>query len=185
MAKVLENKLSTINWDDVLLNLGQGDKRDVAKIWENKDSLPDTPSYNAYKELFERWKKAGYRISNIYWYNYYAGKHYSNDIDKEFAKFTGSTLLRSWISRVDPGSNVPYHWDVDDRVDEWKELGKLIRLSCFIDKPKWGSAFIIEDELFYNLEQGSIIEWNSWDSYHAATVAGKEPQYLYHFLGYV
>jgi len=185
MAKVLENTLSTIDWNDVLSNLGEGDKRDVAKIWDNKASLPDTPSYNAYKEVFERCEKAGYRISDIYWYDYFSGKNYPESVDNEFAKFTGSTFLRSWISRVDPGRNVPYHWDVDDRADEWKELGELIRFTCFIDAPKWGSAFIIEDELFYGLEQGTIVEWNSWDSYHAATVAGKEPQYLYHFLGYL
>lgn len=183
MAEIISTTGNKINWDSILSNLGSGHKRDVKAIWDNQTSLQGSPMYKAYLDIANKWIAAGYRIEDIFWYDYYPEEDYDTEIDETFRSIVGADFLRSWISRIDPGRNAPIHWDVDDNAPKWQEQGKIVRYTCWIDKPRWGSAFIIEDDMFYDIEQGTIVQWDSWDSYHAGTVAGKDPQYLYHYVG--
>ena len=52
-----------------------------------------------------------------------------------------------------------------------------------MDKPRWGSVLILENECFHNVEQGAVYEWDNYKSYHAGTSCGTHNQYLFHFLG--
>jgi len=183
MAKVICATDHVIDWDLVLGNLGTGHKRDVKAIWENQTSLEGSAMYKAYLDIAKKWVDAGYRIEDIFWYDYYPESDYDSKIDKIFESIVQADFLRSWISRIDPGRNAPIHWDIDDNAPEWKKQGEIVRYTCWIDKPRWGSAFIIEDELFYGIEQSKVVQWDNWDSYHAGTVAGKDPQFLYHYVG--
>ena len=111
------------------------------------------------------------------------GPHFDIEIQNKFAKIINAEPLRVFVSEVDPGRNVPYHWDVEDKEDEWLKLGELKRWVCFMDKPRWGNILILEDECFHNSPQGEIWEWDNYRSYHAGTSMGIHKQYMFHFLG--
>ena len=125
----------------------------------------------------------GYNLEEIYWHDYYPGEHFDIEIQNKFAKLVNAQPLRVFVSEVDPGRNVPYHWDVEDKEEEWLSLGELKRWVCFIDKPRWGNVLILENQCFHNEIQGSIYEWDNYRSHHAGTSMGIHKQYLFHFLG--
>jgi len=141
MAEIITTTGNKINWDSILSNLGSGHKRDVKAIWDNQTSLQGSPMYKAYLDIANKWIAAGYRIEDIFWYDYYPEQDYDTAIDETFQSIVGAEFLRSWISRIDPGRNAPIHWDVDDNAPKWQEQGKIVRYTCWIDKPRWGSTF--------------------------------------------
>ena len=136
-----------------------------------------------YHEIINTWDNAGYNLEEIEWWDYYPGEHFDIEIQNKFAEIVNAEPLRVFVSDVRPGTNVPYHWDVEDNEEEWLAQGDLKRWVCFMDKPRWGSVLILEDEAFHNVEQGKIYEWNNYKSYHAGTSMGIHHQYLFHFLG--
>jgi len=162
--------ISKIDWSYVLRSLGAGQKKSAADVMNQSE----------YQSLSD----SSYNFTNNFWQEYHYTKDYDFTINQCFSALTNLFFLDSWITRVDPGRNIPYHnCQLSNRYD----LGSyrnLFQLTCFIDAPRWGSAFIIEDQLFYNMPLGSIVAWESGDSSYASTVAGVTPQYLYHFIGY-
>ena len=104
-------------------------------------------------------------------------------MQNKFAELVNVIPRRTFVSEVYPGRCVPYHWDVEDMEEEWLKEGDLVRYACFMDKPKFGHIFILEDEMHYNPKQHDIIEWDFYKNWHAGSNCGSEPWYLFHMLG--
>lgn len=169
-----------VNWDSILLDIkqktGKTNKVDPA-IWNL-----ETPGYG---EILQLWQKNNVNTDSIEWINYYPTINYSKDIEIEFANSFNCTPLRSWISRIDPGYMTGWHWDVDDHESEYKSKGKLVRYTCFIDKPKVGHAFVIGQQCYYNVLQGTTVKWNKYNEWHCGMNGGLEPNFMFHLIGYI
>jgi hypothetical protein len=135
-------------------------------------------------EIMKQLESAKYDFSSVDWIDYYPRVHFDNTCVDEFSKLVDHEICRAWISRVDPGKNAPWHWDVDNQETEFLKLGKLKRWTCFITEPKVGHSLIIGNKGFYNEPAGTIYEWPNYREWHCAANCGLEPQFLFHCLGY-
>lgn len=183
MALYVGNTNNIVNWDEIIKNLDSGVIRSPSAIWKDKSSFDNSPVAKEYLNILQTWKDAGYDIEKVYWTDYYPFNNYTPKVDTAVCKFLDISLRRSWISRVDPGRVAPWHYDVEDRISDWQKSGEVVRYTIFIDKPKWGCVFVLEKTPFYNINQGEVYEWNSWNQYHGAASCGGEEQYLYHIIG--
>lgn len=164
-----------IDWDTIIANLSEG-----------KDITPDPSIWNLdnseYKKIHNQWESANFNMQSIKWTNYYPGQ-YPKEIDDYYCETLSLKYLRSWISRIDPGYYAPWHWDVDDRLDEYTAMGTPLRYSIFISRPSITSIFVVGNNCYSNMQQGSVIEWEKYNEWHAGMNAGLEPKYMYHLLG--
>jgi hypothetical protein len=183
MASYKGNTNTLVDWEEIISNLGSGEIRSPQSIWDNKSVKDGDPVAQEYLNILKTWIDAGYNIKNIYWVDFYPETDYSAHVDKLICQKLGIKLKRSWVSRVDPGRVAPWHYDVEDRMESWKKEGHVVRYTIFIDKPKWGSVFILEDTPFYNIPQGEIYLWDRPDQYHGAASCGGDSQFLYHLIG--
>lgn len=165
-----------IDWNSIIASLGKG--KDITvdpSIW-NLDN-PD------YKIIYDQWVAANFNMNSIKWTNYYPGE-YPKSIDEYYCEMLELRYLRSWISKIDPGYYAPWHWDADDRLDEYLALGAPHRYSIFISEPDITSVFIVGDQCYANMPQGSMIEWKDFNEWHAGMNAGLTPKFMYHLLGF-
>jgi len=186
MPKYFGTTDGIIDWDpivEICKQSNDGDENTVTSVVDRSEAEAEGPLLQSYRGIIDTWKDAGYKLEDIIWHDYYPGEHFDIEIQNKFADIVNAEPRRVFVSDVAPGRNVPYHWDVEDKEEEWLAEGELKRWVCFMDKPRWGSVLILEDECFHNVEQGAIYEWNHYRSYHAGTVVGKDNQYLFHFLG--
>lgn len=186
MARYLGNTNSIIDWDlivDTCANCNTGDLNTPSGVIDRSEAEAEGELLDSYKSIMNTWISAGYNLPDIVWYDYYPGDHFDIEVQNKFAEFVNAEPRRIFVSDVAPGKNVPYHWDVEDKEKEWLQEGSLKRWVCFIDKPRWGSVLILEDECFHMAEQGEVWEWDSYRSFHAGTNCGQHNQYLFHFLG--
>ena len=186
MPKYIGTTAGIINWDPIIQICKEsktGDLNTGTTVVDRSEAEADGDLLDSYRGIINTWSDAGYKLSDIYWYDYYPGVHFDIDVQNKFSNIVNADPRRVFISKVDPGRNVPYHWDVEDKEKEWLAQGELKRWVCFIDKPRWGSVLILEDKAFYNVGQGEIWEWDHYRSHHAGTCCGAHSQYLFHFLG--
>jgi hypothetical protein len=141
----------------------------------------DTPGYT---DVYEIWKKANFNSNSIKWINYYPGKHYDQHIVDDLANYLRVKTIRSWISRIDPGYFAPWHWDIDDKEKEYLSKGTLSRFSCFIEPPSMGHIFILGDQYYFNMPQGTLIKWNDYKEWHCGINGGLTPKFMFHLLAY-
>jgi hypothetical protein len=177
---------SLIDWDQIVSTIipKSGDLIKMnAVINKSAKSRENTKLLNSYNEIADTWVQAGYNLENIEWYDYYPGEHFPLEVQTTFSNIVNADPKRVWISEVMPGRCAPYHWDVEDHEDEWLKTGELVRYTCFIDTPKFGQLFILDQDHFYNCSKHRIIKWNHYKDYHAGSNCGYEPHYLFHFLG--
>ena len=187
-ARFIASTEGIIDWDSVVKicrDCNTGDYNSVKTVVDRSEgSWKDDPELlGSYREVIELWDKAGYDLSQIEWYDYYPGTHVDIEIERKFAELINVIPRRTFISEVYPGRCVPYHWDVEDNEKEWLAQGDLVRYVCFMDKPQFGHIFILEDEMFYNVEQHRVYQWDHYKNWHAGTNCGSEPYYLFHMLG--
>jgi len=187
MAKLVGSTEGLISWDKVIADIQHhiGDYNTVTTVVDRSEGQhkQDDKKLSQYREIIDTWTNAGYDLSKIEWWDFYPGEHFDIEVQNIFEKMFNIIPRRVFISKVLPGTNVPYHWDVEDKEDKWLDEGGLVRYVCFIDEPKFGHVLILEDECFYNIEKHSIFKWDYYRSYHAGTNCGTEPYYLFHFLG--
>jgi len=186
MPKHIGSTSGFIDWDSVipLCNIN-GDHNTVTSVVDRSEAEAENELLSSYRGIIDTWQAANYTLSDIEWYDYYPGEHFPIEVQEAFGKLVNASPLRVFVSQVDPGRNVPYHWDVEDNEQEWlSQYGNLVRYVCFIDKPQFGHVLILEDECFYNVAQHEVYEWNNYRSFHAGTNCGSTPYYLFHFLGY-
>jgi hypothetical protein len=137
-----------------------------------------------FNEIIDLWKQAGYdKSGTVEWINYYPGKHFNEQVVKDFEDLTGTECAKAWISKIRPGRYAPYHWDIDDHEEEYLAKGSLIRYTCTASKPKSGQVLIVEDTVIHNDDQGTVFEWPNHRAWHAGGNCSFEPKYLFNFLG--
>ena len=186
MPKFFGTTDGLIEWDPIVnicKECETGDKNTPVGVIDRSEADAEGTLLDSYRSIMDTWLDAGYELKDIAWVDYYPGEHFDIDIQTKFAQLVDAEPLRVFVSDVAPGQNVPYHWDVEDNEEEWLAQGELKRWVCFIDKPRWGSVLILEDQAFHNIAQGQIWEWDNYRSYHAGTSMGIHHQYLFHFLG--
>lgn len=139
--------------------------------------------YEDHIEQKELAKKAGYtQNDSIEFIHYYPETHFGNWFIDLFEKQVNARHLLSFVSEIHPGKCAPWHWDINPWLNDYPE-GDIRRYVCFIDKPKPGQAFMLEDRCFYMEEQGSIYAYPSLTSCHAGFNAGLETKFLFTFTG--
>lgn len=186
MARLIGYTDNIIDWKPVVdscKNRNDGDLNTVTSVVDRSEATAEGTLLDSYRGIIDTWETAGYNLKDIFWYDYYPGIHFDIEIQNLFASIVNAEPRRVFVSEVYPGRTVPYHWDVEDKEEEWLKQGKLKRWVCFIDEPQWGSVLILEDQCFYNVPRGQIWEWDNYRSFHAAAVCGAHRQYLFHFLG--
>lgn len=166
-----------INWPKIIDSLTDGVDITADKSKWNLN----TPGY---LEIYKMWEEGNFNMSSIKWTNFYPGKHFEQSIEQTVAAELGITPLRSWISKIDPGYCAPWHWDVDDNETEYVSKGTIHRYSIFIEDPKPGHIFIINDQAYVNQKYGTVVKWLNYRDWHAGSNVGVEPKYMYHILGY-
>ena len=149
--------------------------------------LMDPSNYDSanpgYKEIFDLWTKNNIDPTTVKWTNYYPEKHFDKQVVLTVSDALGVRCLRSWISRVDPGYQAPWHYDVDDNEAEYLAQGNLRRFSAFIMPPHLGHVFTIKTEQYYDVVAGNLYEWDNYRDWHEAKNTGSLPHFMFHILG--
>lgn len=190
MTIYIGNTGNLIDWDEVIKTCQSRNDPDINTVTSVVDRSEaqfntDEKLLGSYHDVIGTWQKAGYRLDDISWLDYYPGQHFPLEVQTIFSEIINANPLRVFISEVLPGKIVPYHWDVEDKEDEWLEqYGMLYRYVCCIDKPRPASVLVFDKEALYYNKQGDIFQWDSYKDYHSAANGGESPQYYFHFLGY-
>jgi hypothetical protein len=162
-----------IDWKTVVNNLSDGTVVTVDPArW--KMSNPE------YTEMINLWEKHNFNTNSVRWVNYYATK----DIEIELSKQLNINPIRSWISCVEPGYMTGYHYDIDDKENEYLQYGKLKRYSVFISASAVGHLFILNSDYIFNQPVGTILEWDNYRAWHNGINGGFTNKYMFHLIGY-
>lgn len=137
-------------------------------------------------ELKQMQKNLGnYPESSIEWINYYPGKEFDQSVADAFGNFVGHPrMIKSWISRVNPGKTAPWHWDWDAEAEQYCKLGNPVRFTAMISEPAPGQVFIVEDHALYNEKQGDVHKWPDFKAYHGGANCGLVPKYNFNYLAF-
>jgi len=166
-----------INWNNIIEKLKNGKEITVdPKIW-NSDNLE-------YKKIYDAWAACNFNLSSIKWINFYPEIDFDKSICEDLCNSLEIKMHRAWISRLDPGYFAPWHWDVDDNIEEYKSYGDIRRFSIFIGQPHPAHFFVTDNKVFSNTPQGTVYEWIDFDSWHAGANAGLHSKYMLHLIGY-
>lgn len=185
-AKFIGNCLSYFNCNFLIESIKnqQGSLRNSKKPYSNNPLINDSIFGKEIKFIEDIWRRAGYLDNDsVEYYNFYPKQHF----DQTFVEILGEKLnaipCNSWISSMKPGKCVPWHWDIELREEEYKKIGNVVRYTIFIDTPQIGQIFVLNDEAFHMIEQGSIYRWNNWKEWHLGFNCGLDQKYLLHFIG--
>jgi len=143
----------------------------------------NTKIKNYYQEMIDNWINAGYFLSSIEWYNYYPNEHYNAQFTNQFAEYVNINPKRDWVSLIMPGKTAPWHWDVDDKHEQWLQEGKLMRYSIFLGEKNLSHFLALEGKDVSACDIGTIVKWKDYRNYHSAANCGLQPFFLYHCLG--
>ena len=170
------NCSDVIDWSAVITQ--------IKDLPPKKFTLPSTPKSI---EMMKMLTDAGYSVNDetIQWINYYPEVHYNININRIFGEFVKHTrYARAWISRVNPGCTVPWHWDVDDNEDAYLTKGTLVRYSCRISPASVGQVTVVGDHALYNDPVGDVYQWADYRQWHGSANSGFVPKYQFNYLGY-
>lgn len=183
MSKIfVGNCNNIIDWNAVIVSCTA---HTVPTQHINVDVDPSSELYDDFLEQRQLAEQAGYTTNDaIEFRHYYANEHFDISVSEKFAEFVNATHLMSFVSEVRPGKCVPWHWDINPRRSEHKNFDNLVRYVCFINTPKPGHVFMVEDQAFYCEQQGNVYQFPDIRSWHAGANAGLEPKFLYTFTGY-
>lgn len=169
-----------LDWNSLLetINLQQGKSITISE----KNWNLNNPEY---MKILESWKGADFNFQSIGWINYYPGTHFKTSwVQKAQERLCLQGVHRSWISRINPGYYAPWHWDIDDNVEAYKQKGEILRYSIFIGHPNRCHVFVTETSCNTMQKQGTCIKWKSYDEWHAGMNAGLQPKFMFHIIGY-
>lgn len=135
-------------------------------------------------EMYNNWKRWGYIDNNsIEWINYYPDVDFaSSDLDSILSVLK-VTPKHIWVSSIRPGKCIPWHRDIESQEKQWAEEGELVRYTVFLNNPEPGQFFVVNDQCFHMIEQGSVYKWLKWDDYHLGSNTGTTQKYLLHIIG--
>ncbi len=180
MIKFLGNTSNIINWQDVIDQI-----KDQAPGYVGpRHSANDDIIY--IKEMSQLWDNAGYKLlkdnGTAGWDMFFPDVHFDKIIVELFANFVNATPTDCWISRIHPGNMTPWHWDCNDKEEEYSKMN-INRYVCNISKPQFGHAVMIEDQCLYFQDQGNVWQWESRTNWHGGINCGFSPKYLLNFSG--
>jgi len=182
MTKFIGNCNDIIDWESIVVLLT---KQTPAYIGPRHRA---TDNVVGIKEISEEWDRAGYKLfvdgGSAGWGMYFAGQHFDQSIVDKFADFVGIQPVNAWISRINPGTMAPWHWDANDAEEQYAKMPDMLRFSCHISKPSPGHVSIVDDVCLYNQEQGNTYQWASRKSWHAGANCGLVPKYLFNMFGH-
>jgi hypothetical protein len=151
----------------------------------NIDLPPDNLNYEKHLELKNLATAAGYDNNGAMEFHHYKpGVDFDDAFVDIFSNFVQAKPLVTFVSRINPGKCVPWHWDIDQFEEENTKKGELVRCHLHLSKPYPGHVFLLEDHAFYNVDQGSVYQWHNGKSWHAGMNCGFVPKYLFSFRGY-
>jgi hypothetical protein len=146
---------------------------------------PDNIEYDNHLVLKRMATEAGYDENNAMEFHHYKPEvDFDNKFVEIFSNFVKATPLVVFVSRINPGKCVPWHWDIDPYEGENIKKGELVRYHMHLSNPQPGHVFILEDHAFYYVDQGSVYQWHDRKSWHAGSNCGLVPKYLFSFKGY-
>jgi len=183
MIKYVGNTNAIINWDQVIAGLEKcGHETHPGPFYGPKHKAGDP--IPQLKEVTDIWTDAGYhRVEDggtVQWDMFFPGTHFDQSIVDKFVEHYNIEKYSSvWISRIWPGHFAPIHWDVNDMEEELAKYPDRLRWHCHIGKPTFGHVLIVEDQVFYNQQQGDVFQWDSRKYWHAGTNCGLTPKYLF------
>jgi hypothetical protein len=129
----------------------------------------------------ENTTRSPFNWHSVNWTDY--NLEHSAIVDK-ISLYLEVNVLRSFVSKVDPGICVPLHWDIGDVQFRTKDnLDKIFRYTCFIRPPVAGQTFSVDQHCFYNEKEGNLYEWNHYTDVHSTFNASTEPHYIFHLVG--
>jgi hypothetical protein len=183
MIKFLGNSRAIIDWDKVIAGLERcGHETHPGPFTgpTHKEG-DDIPRLN---ECTELWKRNGYLAvedgGTVQWDMFFPGVHFDQSIvDKFVEHYEIKQYESAWISRVNPGRFAPIHWDVNDNEEHLLTLPDRLRWHSNISKPSFGHVFVVDNELFYNKEQGDVFQWDSRRYWHSGMNCGLVPKYQF------
>jgi hypothetical protein len=130
-------------------------------------------------------KQAGYDKNGAMEFRHFKpAKHFDKEFVDIFSEYVKATPLVVFVSEIIPGRMAPWHFDIDPNEEENKKKGNLVRYHLHLSKPADGHVFIVDKEIFYNIPQGNVYQWNNINDWHAGTNCGIVPKYLFSFKGY-
>lgn len=146
----------------------------------------------AFVEMIRNLIESGYDLDTVVFENYYPdlkqyspNTHFSKEAVEDFQNLVGYEIRDCWISKVYPYSIVPFHKDeYDQEYNEIDSKKDLVRFMVYIDKPIKNQIFIIDDCFLEDIDQHTVIKWNSDKSTHAFINCSPYDNFLFHFLGY-
>lgn len=167
-----------IDWNDLIKQLENTSPTYVGPSHKEGDPIPGL------EEVTDIWKRANFKTvhegGNVGWDMFVSGHSFSKEIPEKFCEFVGLKSYNScWISRIHIGHFSPWHWDVNDDEVELSRRTDIRRFHCHISPPAHGHILIVENQCFYNQQQGSVYEWPSRKSWHAGMNSGLTPKYLF------
>ena len=182
MVRFIGNTKNIINWKEVVDSLKDQIPAYVGPRHSKNDNI------EGIKKMSELWNNAGYELisdgGNAGWDMFFPETNFSSSIVEKFSEFVNIEPLSCWISRIHPGNMTPWHWDCNDREEEYSKLDTA-RFTCHISEPEAGHIVMIEDSCMYFQETGNVWKWPSRNSWHGGINCGLSDKYLFNFFGVV
>ncbi len=180
MIKCVGNCNDIIDWNRLILDIKDQEPAYIGPSHNRSHSIPGI------HDILDIWDRAEYKLlkdgGTVGWDMFLPDRNFDRKIVDAFAEYVGVEFYNSaWISRVNPGMVVPYHWDVHDHEEELLKLPNFKRWHCHVSPPTWGHAFFVDNECFYNQQQGATYEWNDRRLWHAGSNCGLVPKYTFNF----
>jgi hypothetical protein len=184
-AKFIGNFSNIVNCEKILNQVKQKDgHKKTGKSPYGKNTILTQELESGIDEFFSRWKKAGYYDGDsVEWINFYPDQDFDKTLLEILFDTIGVTPKNIWISSIQPGKCVPWHWDIETKSKEWENEGTLVRYSLFLDQPEIGQIFILQNDCFHMCDQGSVYKWNLWNDYHIGVNVGFSQKYMLHIVG--
>lgn len=178
--KYISNTDDLINWDEVIVDIK--DKPGVTLHYNEQTFNKDLKGFD---QLHKEWIEAGYKFNDpaIEWTNYFPGSDFSQEVVDIFKTIVNAEPWMVWISRIRPGRMAPWHFDAHSKIHELIDK-KVVRYTCYIQKPTFGHVSIVENSCIYRPIQGNIYQWPSHDSYHCGMNGGYTDKYMFNYWGY-
>jgi len=171
----------TIDWSELVASLK---KQEPAYVGPRH--RPGDVQAPGVDEVADLWINAGYKTidqgGNAKWDMYLPGINFDSSIVTKFVEFVGlEGCTNAWVSRVNPGSVAPWHWDVTDNETTLSSQ-TAIRYHCHMQPLSeiTGHTLIVGDTCLYNQQPGETYLWSDRKAWHGAANCGMEPMYLFH-----
>jgi hypothetical protein len=167
------------DWEKIIKILEKlpGDKKPFDKSIENCN--PE------YLKIYKKWTDANFNLDSIQWVNFYPGKDFDWSVVEYYKKqFNFVGLHRAWISKVSPGYMAAWHWDVDDKEQEYLSQGKIDRYSVMMQDCELGQVFYLDKNIYHSYNANFVIHWNPYNAWHCGLNGSMKPKYMLHVLGY-